>query len=88
MVEWENTEHTFPHEHIKSTTTHRAILSINNIQAGRKILLQPRPWRKIPMELGRERVDMIMLGLMSLGGDTEEEGEIMDSGILPGEWRV
>lgn len=40
------------------------------------------------MELGRQRVDMIMLGLMSLGGDTEEEGEIMDSGILPGEWRV
>lgn len=86
-MESEDTELCFLHEHIKDTATYWAILSENKMETGRKILLQPSLLRKIYMGLSRKE-EVSMLVPMLPGGDTEEEGDIMNSGILLGEGGV
>ena len=57
------------------------------METGRKIFLQPSLSRKIYVGLSRKE-EVVMLGPMLPEGDMEEEGDIMNSGILLGEGGV
>ena len=75
-----------PDERIKNTFTCGTTLAENNLETGRKVLLQPRLWRKIHIESGKgRRNNQVRTHVpsrrpMSLA---EEEWHITGSGILP-----
>ena len=70
-------------EHSKNTSTCGTILTENQQETGRKTHTT-KAVRKIHTDSGRKRREAIKSGIVTLGGDTEKEGDYMDSEILPG----